>query len=141
MADDIKLENYKKSAAKILDAWGAKIAEVGKKLAPIQEELDKLQANDSPSDDDKKKIEDLKRKCAELKKQLDSANVELHTDFMLIDIPPAADEKELVKLPGWLKDIIKRKGLPLGKNVSIAPTIDIDFKKKKVKSFGVKITF
>ena len=52
-----------------------------------------------------------------------------------------ADEKELMKVPGWLKDIIKAKGIPLGKGVSIAPAIDFDFKKKKLKSFGIKVTF
>jgi hypothetical protein len=33
------------------------------------------------------------------------------------------------------------KGLPLGKDVSIAPTIDFDFKAKKKLKFGLKITW
>ncbi|HZR21800.1 MAG TPA: hypothetical protein VFE51_31245 [Verrucomicrobiae bacterium] len=138
MADDIKLENYRKSVAKILDLWGAKLEKIAKELAPILAELDKLDENNP---DDKKRIDELKKKCADLHKQVETANLELRLDLMGIDIPPEADGKELVKIPQWMKDIIKRKGLPLGKDVSIAPTVDFDFKAKKIKSFGIKITW
>ena len=138
MADDIKLENYRKNVVKILDIWGDKLAKISKQLAPLQVELDKL---DESNPNDKKRIEELKKKCADLRKQIETANTELRLDFMGIDVPPKADEKELVKVPAWIKEIIKRKGIPLGKDVSIAPTIDFDFKAKKVKSFGVKITW
>jgi hypothetical protein len=141
MADDIKLENYKKNVARILDIWGDEAAAVAKELTPIESELKKLSQNGSPGDDDKKRIDELKKKCADLHKRLEKANMELRVNFMGIDVPPKADEKELVKIPPWVKDIIKRKGLPLGKEVSIAPTVDFDVKSKKVKSFGLKITW
>jgi DNA repair exonuclease SbcCD ATPase subunit len=138
MSDDIKLENYRKSVAKILDIWGGKLEKIAKELAPIQAELDKL---DESKPDDKKRIDELKKKCADLHKQVENANLELRLDFIDLDIPPKADDKELLKIPAWMKDIIKRKGLPLGKDVSIAPTVDFDFKAKKLKSFGIKITW
>jgi len=141
MGDDIKLENYKKNVARILDIWGDEAAAVAKELTPIESELKKLSENASPGDDDKKRIEELKKKCADLHKRLEKANMELRVNFMGIDVPPKGDEKELVKIPAWVKDIIKRKGLPLGKDVSIAPTVDFDFKSKKLKSFGLKITW
>ena len=34
MGDDIRIENYKKSVTKILDAWGKEAEKVGKELAP-----------------------------------------------------------------------------------------------------------
>ena len=138
MGDDIKLENYRKNVAKIIDIWSDKLEKIAKDLGPVLAELDKL---DESNPDDKKRIEELKKKCAEARKQIDNANAELRLDFIDIDIPPKADDKELAKIPAWMKDIIKRKGLPLGKDVTIAPTVDFDFKAKKLKSFGVKITW
>ena len=138
MADDIKLENYRKNVAKILDIWGNELQRISKDLDPIQAELDKL---DEKNADDKKKAEELKKKCAALQKEIEAANTDLRVNLIAIDIPPKADEKELAKIPAWMKEIIKKKGIPLGKDVSIAPTIDFDFKAKKLKSFGIKITW
>jgi hypothetical protein len=41
MGDDIKLENYKKNVARILDIWGDEAAAVAKELTPIESELKK----------------------------------------------------------------------------------------------------
>ena len=62
MGDDIRIENYKKSVTKILDAWGKEAEKVGKELAPIQAELDKLEEASAPTPDDKKRMEELKKK-------------------------------------------------------------------------------
>lgn len=138
MADDIKLENYRKNVAKILDIWGDEVEKIAKELAPLEAELEKLDEKDPAN---KQRIDELKKKCAELHKRMENANASLRLNFIDIDVPPKADEKELIKIPAWMKDIIKRKGLPLGKDITIAPTIDIDFKAKKIKSFGLKITW
>ena len=138
MADDIKLENYRKNVAKILDIWGNELQRISKELTPLQAELDKLDENNP---DDKKKAEELKKKRAALQKEIEAANTDLRVNFIAIDIPPKADDKELAKIPGWMKEIIKKKGIPLGKDVSIAPTVDFDLKAKKIKSFGIKITW
>lgn len=138
MADDIKLENYRKSVIKIIDIWADEVEKVSKELTPLEAELKKL---DEKNPGDKQRIDELKKKCAELHKRMENANASLRFNFIAIDIPPKADEKELIKIPAWAKDIIKHKGLPLGKDVSIAPTIDFDFKAKKLKSFGVRITW
>ena len=43
-------------------------------------------------------------------------------------------------MPGWLKEIIKAKGIPLGKSgVSIAPDVSFDFKARKLKYLGITI--
>ena len=138
MADDIKLENYKKNVARILDIWGDEVEKIAKELTPLEAELDKLDEKDPAN---KQRVDELKKKCAELHKRMENANASLRVNFIAIDVPPKADEKELIKIPAWMKDIIKRKGIPLGKDISIAPTIDIDFKAKKIKSFGLKITW
>jgi hypothetical protein len=137
--DDIKLENYKKSVARLIEDWAKEAAQVGKELAPIEDELEKLEANKSPSPDDKKRIEELKKKCAALHKRMDNASASLSVNLVVIDVPPKADEDELAKFPGWVKQIIKAKGIPLGKGVSIAPDVDFDFKAKKLKRIGITI--
>ena len=141
MADDIKLENYKKNVARLLDDWGTDVAAAAKELAPVAAKLKELEKNSSPGPDEKKQIDDLKKKSADLRKKLDQANLDLRTNLIVLEVPPKADENELKKIPQWMKDIIKRKGIPLGKDVTIAPTIDFDFKSKKLKSFGLKITW
>ncbi len=138
---DIYVESYKKSAEKILDRWGKEMDKLGKDLAPIDEQLTKLQAVKSPDAATKKQIDDLRKQQDAIQKQIDKASANLRVNMMLIDVPPQANEKEVMKLPGWLKDIIKQKGIPLGKDVSIAPDVSFDFKNKKLKSIGITIHF
>ena len=139
MGDDIRIENYKKSVCKILDIWGKEAEKVSKELAPIQAELDKLQDANSGLPADKKRIDELKKKRDDLRAKMDAAENSLRVNLIAIQPAPDAPEKELVKVPDWMKDIIKRKGLALGKNVSIAPDIKFDFKSKKLKSIGITI--
>jgi hypothetical protein len=98
-----------------------------------------LSALDKP--DDKKRIDEQTKKRADIRKLADQAALELRLDLMLIELPPQADDKELVKLLAWLKEIIKKKGIPLGKHVSIAPDASFDIKAKKLKSFGITFTW
>jgi len=95
------------------------------------------------TDDDKKKLEAAKKTYGTLRKQIETANDELRIDLMLLDPPKQtpANEKELLKLPDFIKDLIKAKGVPLGKGVSITPDIKFDFKAMKLKEAGLTITW
>jgi len=135
---DIAVENYQKSVIKVLDIWAKEADRIGKELAAVNTELDKLEALQNPSPDDKKRIDELKKKREACYKRMNEASLELRLNLMGIDLPPKADEKELIKLPGWLKEIIKKKGVPLGK-VVITPDVEFDFKAKKLKKLGVTI--
>src|SRR5262245_54754399 len=101
MAGDIKVESYKRSVEKITDNWAKKVEKLAKELAPIDEELDKLEAIEEPSPDDEKRIAELTKKRAEIRKKMDTAGMEFRVDLMLIEVPTEANEKELVKLPAW----------------------------------------
>lgn len=136
---DIYVENYKKSVGRILDEYGKEIEKIGQELAPINADLHKLEQIKPPSPDDKKKIEDLTKKREAVRKKFDAAAMSLKVDLMMIAVPVKADEKELVKLPAWMKEIIKKKGIPLGKDVTIAPDVNFDFKAKKLKSLGITV--
>jgi hypothetical protein len=136
---DIQVENYKKSVTKAVDRWREKLAKLAKKLEPIDLELDKLEAIKEPSADDKKRIAELLKARDQIRKDVNTAGMELRLDVMLLEIPAKADEKELLKLPAWLKEIIKAKGIPLGDGVSIAPDVSFDFKAMKLKYLGIII--
>jgi seryl-tRNA synthetase len=135
---DIAVENYRKSVTKYLDIWAKEADRIGKELAGVNAELDKLEALQNPSADDKKRIDELKRKRDACQKNMDKASLELRLNLIAIDLPPKADETELKNLPTWLKEIIKKKGVPLGKFV-ITPDVEFDFKAKKLKKLGITI--
>jgi hypothetical protein len=138
---DIAVENYQKSVAKILDIWAKEAERIGKELVLVNTELDKLEALQNPGPDDKKKIEELKKKREQCQKKMENASASLELNLKVIQLPPNADEKELIKLPAWLKDLIKKKGIPLGKGIVIKPDVEFDFKAKKLKKIGITITW
>jgi len=135
---DIAVENYQKSVTRILDIWSKEADRIGKELAAVNTELDKLEALQNPTPDDKKRIEELTKKREACYKRMNQASMELRVNLMGIQVPPTADEDELKKLPAWLKEIIKKKGIPLGK-VVITPDVEFDFKAKKLKKLGITI--
>lgn len=137
---DIAVENYKKAVTRAMDRWAAKVQAATDKIDKINAELKKLEANKAPSDDDKKKIAALRAGRDKLKKDIENSKTELKLDLMLLDVPQKgkADEKELIKLPGWIAEIIKKKGVSFG-GVTVKPDVDIDFKTGKLKKF--ELTF
>src|SRR5438105_3967194 len=136
---DIAIENYKKNVARYLDDWAKEAERIGKELAPVEAELEKLEALASPGPDDNKRMDELKKKREACRKRMNEASMELRTNLMLIEPLVKADEKELVKLPAWLKEIIKKKGIPLGDHIVITPDVEFDFKAKKLKKLGITI--
>ena|ERR1051325_4123045 len=119
---DIQVENYKKSVLKAVERWVGKLKEIQKK---------------------RESLEDPDKGSPEIDKLLEKANTELRVDLMLLEPPEKgkADEKELIKLPGWMKEIVKAKGIPVAKGISIVPNVDFDLKTMKLKSFGVTVHF
>lgn len=142
MSDPVT-ENYKKAVAKAIERYGDRVEKISKQMAPLRAELDKLSENKSPGDDDKKKIADLKKQIEQLQVLLDNSALSLKLDLMLLELPKDADPKEAKKLPDWMEEIIRKKGVPLGKDVTLTPNVGFDFKAGKVKSFGItiKITY
>ncbi len=137
---DIASDNYKKSVAKILDYWGKEAERVGKELAAVNAEIDKLEALQNPGPDDKKKLEELKKKREQCRKKIESVADSLETNLNVIKVPPTIEQEDLTKnLPELIKKVIKSKGIPLGKGVVITPDVEFDFKAKKLKKLGVTI--
>lgn len=140
---DIATDRYKDAVRRVVENWRSKTERPAKQLVKLDEEIARLEAKKPPGDEDKKKLDEAKKAYAVLRKQIETANDELRLDLMLLE-PPAkspANEKELLKLPDFIKEMIKAKGVPLGKGVSIAPDVKFDFKALKLKDVGLKITW
>ena len=118
-----------------------KVEAPAKQIAKLDEDLAKLEAKKPATDDDKKKMAEAKKAYAAQRALIETANAELRVDLMVLEPPTPANEKELINLPDFIKEIIKAKGISLGKGVSIAPDVKFDFKAIKLKDFGLKITW
>jgi hypothetical protein len=140
---DIATDKYKDAVKQVVGRWRSKVEGPARQLVKLDDEITQLEARKPASDDDKKKLGEAKKSYAALRKQIETANDELGVDLMLLDPPKqtSANEKELVKLPDFIKDLIKAKGVPLGKGVSITPDIKFDFKAMKLKEAGLKIAW
>ena len=140
---DIATDKYKDAVRRAVERWRSKVEGPAKQLVKLDDEIPGLEARKPPSDDDRKKLGESKKAYAGLRKQVETANDELRVDLMLLDPPEktTANEKELLKLPDFIKEIIKAKGVPLGKGVSIAPDVKFDFKALKLKDVGLKVTW
>lgn len=140
---DIATDKYKDAVRRAVERWRSKVEGPAKQLVKLDSDISELEARKPAGDDDKKKLGEAKKGYAALRKQIETANDELRVDLMLVEPPArtAANEKELLKLPDFIKEIIKAKGVPLGKGVSIAPDVKFDFKALKLKDFGLKVTW
>ena len=140
---DIATDKYKDAVRRVADRWKSKVEVPARQLVKLDDEITKLEAKKPASDDDKKKLGEATKAYTTLRKQIETANAELRLDLMLFEPPKqtSANEKELLKLPDFIKEIIKAKGVPLGKGVSITPDIKFEFKAMKLKDVGLKVTW
>jgi hypothetical protein len=136
---DIKVEQYKSGVTRAVERWATKLKVIGGKAQVHRDALKKLEALSAPSADDKKKMAEHRTGLDKLTKEVDKATTELKLDIALLEIPKDAPKADLVKLPDWLKGIVKAKGIPLGKGVSIAPDVKFDLDKRKLTYVGVKV--
>ena len=141
MAQDIRVENYKNTINGLVSRWAtAEIALAGK-LVPILDELAQKKAISSPSDADKARIADLQRQRDTIASQMESESNNLRVELMIVEVQPGAPERELVILPDWLKGIIKAKGIPLSRGITLVPDASFDLKALKLKSFSAGLRF
>jgi hypothetical protein len=142
---DIATDNFKKSVLRVIEIWHGELANLAKQLDKNGQEIAKLEALKSPSPEDKKRLETCKATREKLRNDVAATlkSFETNLNMLVVKLPNQTkeNEKDLIDLPAWMKKIIKDKGLQLFKGVTFAPTVDIDFKAKKLKSFGLKITW
>lgn len=141
---DLSVENYRRSATRIVEHWRGKIEKPARRMLEIDTEVREIAAKKPPGDEDKKRLAELKKDYETQRKAIEKANTELRLELSLIEPPQKTkdNEKELIKLPDWIGKIVEAKGVPIGKNVSIAPDdVDFDLKAMKLKGLSFKLTW
>jgi hypothetical protein len=141
MAQDIRVQNYKNTVDGLVGRWAAAEIALASKLSPILDELTQKKAISNPTDADKSRIADLQRQRDDIAKQMDNESDNLRLELLIVEVQPGAPERDLVVLPDWLKQIVKEKGIPTGKGVTIVPDASFDVKALKLKSFSVGLRF
>jgi hypothetical protein len=144
MADDLRIENYKRTIEALVERWAADEIELGAQLAPIREELATKEQTQSPSDAEKERIAELRRQRDEIQAKMEGTSDDLERDLTLVEVDKEAPKSEMESLPDWAKGvehIIKAKGLPIGRGIVIVPNVDFDLNKGKLKEVSVGIRF
>jgi hypothetical protein len=125
----------------LVERWAAAEIALGAQLAPIRQELATKEQIQSPSDEEQARIAELRRQRDEIAAKMEAESDNLRLELTLVEVQEGAPEREMVSLPGWAKDIIKAKGLPIGRGIVIVPDADFDLKARKLKAVSIAIRF
>jgi hypothetical protein len=108
------------------------------KYEEILVEIANLELKEPLSADDKKQIEKLKKDLDAAVKKVEGIRDGLKVSMMGITDPIEAEPQDLTKnLPTRIKEIVKKKGMPISKKVTLTPDVGFDVKSKRIKSFSV----
>ena len=142
LADDYRVESYKRTVAALVEKFGAKIAAIGRDLPMISREIEQLQAKSPRSADDERRLSELKARRETIREQMAQEADNLRVSLLLVDPPTSSQvpEAELVPLPGFVKEIIRDKGLPIGHGIAIRPDVSYNFKAGKLESASIIIS-
>jgi hypothetical protein len=145
------IDDYKKALTPHVDNWGKQNAPLGKQLQDLSKQIDDLEKIKSPSPDQVKKLKELKDKRKAISAKIVQLATNLSNDLLKVPTSPGIDlklpppkplQQNLLQVPGWLDKIVKQKGIPLGDDVTVAPSnISVDLKHMKLKSAGITIKF
>jgi hypothetical protein len=143
----LNVEQYRNQVAKVIDRWWAKVADCAKRITQLNNAIAELQKKlDCATPEGEKKfkadIDKLKAERNKVLKEIEAADLSLRIELMLIEPPEKtkANEKEFLKLPGFIGDLVEKKGVPLGKTgVVLKPDVDFDFKAGKLKKFAIEL--
>jgi hypothetical protein len=146
MADQT-IEQYRKQVGAAIDRWWKKVEQANKGIQWINDQIasteEKLEcATELGEKKYKAEIENLKEERTKLVASIRDAGDSLRLDLMMIRLPERtkSNEKEFLKLPGFIGDLVEKKGVPLGKTgLVLTPDVDFDFKAGKLKKFGIEL--
>lgn len=141
LADDLRIENYKRTVETLVERWAAGEIALGAKIGPIRAKLAQKEQIQSPTEEDRARIAELRKQLEDIKAKMEAESDNLRLELSLVEVQEGAPKREMVSLPGWAKDIIKAKGLPIGQGVAIVPDADIDLKARKLKGVSIGISF
>ena len=136
-AESAAVTNYKQQVTKIVDTWTRQMSHFNDELTKVKADLDALKKQTPPPADLDKQVADLQTKIKNLQASMDFATNMMRVDLGLLTVDTPKKEDAL-PLPGFVKDLIKAKGIPLAKNVSVLP--DATLKGSSLSSVTLKVT-
>jgi hypothetical protein len=137
LAESAAVTNYKQQVTKFVETWNRQMSRFNEELTKAKTDLDALKKQDPPPADLDKKVEALQTKIKNIQASMDFATNSMRLDVGLLTVTPA-NKDEGLPLPGFVKELIKAKGIPLGKNLSVLP--DATLKNGSVTSVSVTVT-
>jgi hypothetical protein len=143
-AESAAVTNYKQAVTTRVGAWSTRMNKLNDDLTKFKTELGMLSDPNPtvPTNDPKGLAKAVRDKIAGIQDTMRFETNTLVTDIGLMTVAPP-DKSEAVPLPGFIKDLVKAKGIPLAKNVSFAPNISWNFKSGTLGSASgaINITF
>jgi hypothetical protein len=134
----LKQEVFMKQVERLIDLWVKDMGDAILKYEEILVEIANLELKEPLSADDKKQIEKLKKDLDAAVKKVEGIRDGLKVSMMGITDPIEAEPQDLTKnLPTRIKEIVKKKGMPISKKVTLTPDVGFDVKSKRIKSFSV----
>jgi len=143
----LNVEQYKKQIKNAMDRWSRKIADCTDKLVKIKQAIARLEeqlecATELGEKKFKAEIEQLKKARDKVLSDIESADMSLKVELMMITPPEKtkSNEKEFQKLPDFIQKLIEDEGVALGKTgVVMKPDVDFDFKKGKLEKVVIEL--
>jgi hypothetical protein len=135
-AESAAVTNYKQQVTRIVDTWTRQMSRFNDELTKAKADLDTLKKQTpAPAD-----LADLQTKIKNLQASMDLATNMMRVDIGLLTVDTPKKE-EALPLPGFVKDLIKAKGIPLAKNVSVLPNATLKGGSISSVSLVVTVTF
>jgi DNA-binding protein H-NS len=143
----LNVEQYKKQIAGAVTRWSRKIADHADMIEKINKQIARLaeQLECATKEGEKKfqaEIDEYKKARQKVVKQIEAADISLRVELMMIEPPEKtkSNEKEFLKLPGFIGKLVEDEGIALGKTgVILKPDVEFDFKKGKLDKFGIEL--
>ena len=140
-APPIDVRKFRETAAKVIRQQAEPVPKLAKELDKLQEDLDALEKAGT----DKAAIAEARKKRDAKRKEIEDCVRDLDVQKTITKpIPKPADPKIDMKklldpLPGIVRELIEREGVPLGKHGVLQPYVDFDFKKGQFKEGGARV--
>jgi len=143
-ADSAAVTNYKQAVTKRVEQWNARMTKLNHDLTEAKTALAFVLSNPTkiPTTDPQALIKDLRNKIVGFQETMKYETNSLVTDLGLMTVSPP-DKSEAIPLPGFIRDLVKAKGIPFANNVSFTPNINWNFKSGTLGSASgtINITF
>jgi hypothetical protein len=142
MADSAAVTNYKQAVAKRVDQWSARMSKLNDDLTKARTDLAVLNVKTPRPDDVDAQMKAIQNKISGIQETMRYETNSLAVDVGLMTVSPP-DKSEAIPLPGFIKDLVKAKGIPLSKNASFTPNINWNFKSGTLGSASgtINVTF